>query len=571
MNAMEQKNKMVIYQVFPRWFGNLRPSPVMNGSLAENGVGKFSAFTPLALSKIKELGVTHAWYTGVIEHDTKTDYTMFGIRKDHSAVVKGKAGSPYAIKDYYDIDPDLADNIQNRMSEFEDLVKRTHEAGMKVIIDFVPNHMARQYFSDAREPFVAGLRPERISIKAFDVNNNFYYLPGQTLTLRFDPQREEDFAYSEFPAKVTGNNHFDAYPSQNEWYETVKLNYGVDYMHGGACHFNTIPNTWEKMLEILLFWADKGVDGFRCDMAEMVPVEFWNWVIPQVKKVRDVILRLWPECIIRMINQEYVYAGHFDLCDKSWSLPVVRAVMYGQAQLSNISHCWQSLEGIQKNMLNFLENHDEQRVASDFFAGDARPGIPGMIVSAAMNTNPVMIYSGQELGERGMDAEGFSGRDGRTTIFDYWSVESLRNWNNNGLFDGAKLTPAERSLREMYAKLLNVVRSEPVIVEGAFYDLMYANSGNPYFNPNRQYAFLRKWKNEVLLVVVNFDRADQCVWVNIPVEAFKALDFEDNKPAELTDLLTGETTISTLTDAYPYQVKLPAYSGKMLKFSFLHK
>ena len=570
MNAMEQKNKMVIYQVFPRWFGNLRPSPVMNGSLAENGVGKFSAFTPLALSKIKELGVTHVWYTGVIEHATKTDYTMFGIRKDHSAVVKGKAGSPYAIKDYYDIDPDLADNIQNRMSEFEDLVKRTHEAGMKVIIDFVPNHVARQYFSDAREPFVEDLGQTDNVSKAFDVNNNFYYLPGQTLTLRFDPQREEDFAYSEFPAKVTGNNHFDAYPSQNDWYETVKLNYGVDYMHGGACHFNTIPNTWEKMLEILLFWADKGVDGFRCDMAEMVPVEFWNWVIPQVKKVRDVIF------IAEVYNPDeyrnYIYTGHFDyLYDKVGLYDTVRAVMCGQAPASNISHCWQSLEGIQKNMLNFLENHDEQRVASDFFAGDARPGIPGMIVSAAMNTNPVMIYSGQELGERGMDAEGFSGRDGRTTIFDYWSVESLRNWNNNGLFDGAKLTPAERSLREMYAKLLNVVRSEPVIVEGAFYDLMYANSGNPYFNPNRQYAFLRKWKNEVLLVVVNFDRADQCVWVNIPVEAFKALDFEDNKPAELTDLLTGETTISTLTDAYPYQVKLPAYSGKMLKFSFLHK
>ena len=569
MNAMEQKNKMVIYQVFPRWFGNLRPSPVMNGSLAENGVGKFSAFTPLALSKIKELGVTHVWYTGVIEHATKTDYTMFGIRKDHSAVVKGKAGSPYAIKDYYDIDPDLADNIQNRMSEFEDLVKRTHEAGMKVIIDFVPNHVARQYFSDAREPFVEDLGQTDNVSKAFDVNNNFYYLPGQTLTLRFDPQREEDFAYSEFPAKVTGNNHFDAYPSQNDWYETVKLNYGVDYMHGGACHFNTIPNTWEKMLEILLFWADKGVDGFRCDMAEMVPVEFWNWVIPQVKKVRDVIF------IAEVYNPDeyrnYIYTGHFDyLYDKVGLYDTVRAVMCGQAPASNISHCWQSLEGIQKNMLNFLENHDEQRVASDFFAGDARPGIPGMIVSAAMNTNPVMIYSGQELGERGMDAEGFSGRDGRTTIFDYWSVESLRNWNN-GLFDGAKLTPAERSLREMYAKLLNVVRSEPVIVEGAFYDLMYANSGNPYFNPNRQYAFLRKWKNEVLLVVVNFDRADQCVWVNIPVEAFKALDFEDNKPAELTDLLTGETTISTLTDAYPYQVKLPAYSGKMLKFSFLHK
>lgn len=568
MNAMEQKNKMVIYQVFPRWFGNLRPSPVKNGSLAENGVGKFSAFTPLALSKIKELGSTHVWYTGVIEHATKTDYTIFGIRKDHSAVVKGNAGSPYAIKDYFDIDPDLADNVQNRMSEFEELLKRTHEAGMKVIIDFVPNHVARQYFSDSRESFVEDLGQTDNVSKAFDVHNNFYYLPGQPLTLRFDPQREEDFAYSEFPAKVTGNNHFDAYPSQNDWYETVKLNYGVDYMNGGVCHFDTIPSTWEKMLEILLFWAGKGVDGFRCDMAEMVPVEFWNWVIPLVKKAHDVIF------IAEIYNPDeyrnYIYTGHFDyLYDKVGLYDTVRAVMCGQAPATNISHSWQSLEGIQRNMLNFLENHDEQRIASDFFAGDPRPGIPGLIVSAAMNTNPVMIYSGQELGEPGMDEEGFSGRDGRTTIFDYWSVASLRNWNNNGHFDGAKLTPAQRSLREMYGKILNVVRVEPVIVEGSFYDLMYANADNPYFNPNRQYAFLRKWKNEVLLVVVNFDHADQCVWVNIPVEAFKALGFEDNKPARLTDLLTGESSISTLTDAYPYQVKLPAYSGKMLKFSFL--
>lgn len=569
MNAMEQKNKMVIYQVFPRWFGNLRPSPVKNGSLAENGVGKFSAFTPLALSKIKELGSTHVWYTGVIEHATKTDYTMFGIRKDHSAVVKGNAGSPYAIKDYFDIDPDLADNVRNRMSEFEELLKRTHEAGMKVIIDFVPNHVARQYFSDAREPFVEDLGQMDNVSKAFDVHNNFYYLPGQPLTLRFDPQREEDFAYSEFPAKVTGNDHFDAYPSQNDWYETVKLNYGVDYMNGGVCHFNTIPSTWEKMLEILLFWAGKGVDGFRCDMAEMVPVEFWNWVIPLVKKAHDVIF------IAEIYNPDeyrnYIYTGHFDyLYDKVGLYDTVRAVMCGQAPATNISHSWQSLEGIQRNMLNFLENHDEQRIASDYFAGDPRPGIPGLIVSAAMNTNPVMIYSGQELGEPGMDEEGFSGRDGRTTIFDYWSVASLRNWNNNGHFDGAKLTPAQRSLREMYGKILNVVRVEPVIVEGTFYDLMYANADNPYFNPNRQYAFLRKWRNEVLLVVVNFDHADQCVWVNIPVEAFKALGFEDNKPARLTDLLTGESSISTLTDAYPYQVKLPAYSGKMLKFSFLN-
>ncbi|WP_075556207.1 alpha-amylase family glycosyl hydrolase [Parabacteroides timonensis] len=563
---MKQKDKMIIYQVFPRWFGNSTFPLVKNGSIAENGVGKFSAFTPTALAKIKELGTTHVWYTGVIEHATQTDYTAYQIRKDHSAVVKGKAGSPYAIKDYYDIDPDLADRVPNRMKEFEALVKRTHDAGMKVIIDFVPNHVAREYHSDARLSFVEDLGQHDNTTKAFDINNNFYYIPGQPLQLHFGAN-QEDFEYSEFPAKVTGNNHFDAAPDRNDWYETVKLNYGVDYVNGGICHFNPIPNTWTKMLDILLFWAGKGIDGFRCDMAEMVPVEFWNWVIPKVKEKHDV-------CFIAEVYnpneyRNYIFNGHFDyLYDKVGLYDTIRAVMCNQAPATNISGCWQALEGIQPHMLNFLENHDEQRVASYFFAGDPRPGIPGMILSATMNTNPVMIYSGQELGEPGMDEEGFSGRDGRTTIFDYWSVESLRNWINDGAFDGGKLTSEQRLLRTKYAKILNIAKTEQVITLGAFYDLMYANSRNPYFNANRQYVFMRKYLNEVLLVVVNFDKSEQTVRVKIPSEAFHSLGFDDNRAAVLTDLLTGETSISTLTAACPFQLTLPAYSGKLLKFTY---
>ncbi|RHJ93460.1 alpha-amylase family glycosyl hydrolase [Parabacteroides bouchesdurhonensis] len=566
-NAIREKEKMTIYQVFPRWFGNLKTTLVKNGDKTENGTGKFSDFTPGVLAKIKELGITHVWYTGVIEHATKTDYTAYGIRKDHSAVVKGKAGSPYAIKDYYDVDPDLADHVNERMAEFEDLVRRTHDAGMKVIMDFVPNHVARQYYSDARLSYVQDLGQQDNTSKAFDPNNNFYYMPGQALILHFGA-KEEDFEYSEFPAKVTGNNCFSTSPGKNDWYETVKLNYGIDYMNGGSYHFDPRPDTWNKMLDILLFWAGKGIDGFRCDMAEMVPVEFWNWVISEVKKAHKDIL-----FIAEVYNPDeyrnYIYTGHFDyLYDKVGLYDTVRAVMCGQSPASDISYCWQSLEGIQKNMLNFLENHDEQRIASDFFAGDPRPGIPGMIVSAAMNTNPVMIYSGQELGERGMDEEGFSGRDGRTTIFDYWSVSSLRNWINDWTFDGTKLTEDQKRLREMYARLLNIVRTEPVIVNGEFYDLMYVNKSNPYFNSHRQYAFMRKYENEVLLVVVNFDKIEQTVRIELPPEVFKALHIRDNKAAQLTDLLTGERSVSTLTDAFPYQVTIPACSGRMLKFTY---
>lgn len=558
--------KMIIYQVFPRWFGNTNTKPVRNGSLEENGVGKFSDFTPLALSKIKELGTTHIWYTGVIEHATQTDYTAYHIQKDHRAVVKGKAGSPYAIKDYYDIDPDLADHVENRMEEFEALVARTHDAGMKVIIDFVPNHVARQYHSDAQYNFIEELGQNDNTSKAFDPNNNFYYIPGQPLTLPFTND-DEGLGYSEFPAKATGNDRFDAFPNCNDWYETVKLNYGVDYLNGRNKHFDPIPNTWHKMLDILRFWASKQIDGFRCDMAEMVPVEFWEWAIPLVKKDYPVIF------IAEVYNpaeyRNYIFNGHFDyLYDKVGLYDTLRAVICGQAPASNIPACWQSLEGIQSHMLNFLENHDEQRLASDFFAKDPSAGISGLMVSALMNTNPMMIYSGQELGERGMDEEGFSGIDGRTTIFDYWSVSTLRNWKNGGKYDGGKLTEKQKQLRQQYAAILNIAKNEPAITQGSFFDLMYTNEKNRFFNNRNQYAFLRKHKNEVILVVANFTHSEQNVWVNIPEDAFKALDIKDNEAAMLKDLLTGTETISTLTTAWPFKVKLEACSGKVLKFTY---
>ena len=558
--------KMIIYQVFPRWFGNTNTKPVRNGSLEENGVGKFSDFTPLALSKIKELGTTHIWYTGVIEHATQTDYTAYHIQKDHRAVVKGKAGSPYAIKDYYDIDPDLADHVENRMEEFEALVARTHDAGMKVIIDFVPNHVARQYHSDAQYNFIEELGQNDNTSKAFDPNNNFYYIPGQPLTLPFTND-DEGLGYSEFPAKATGNDRFDAFPNCNDWYETVKLNYGVDYLNGRSKHFDPIPNTWHKMLDILRFWASKQIDGFRCDMAEMVPVEFWEWAIPLVKKDYPVIF------IAEVYNpaeyRNYIFNGHFDyLYDKVGLYDTLRAVICGQAPASNIPACWQSLEGIQSHMLNFLENHDEQRLASDFFAKDPSAGISGLMVSALMNTNPMMIYSGQELGERGMDEEGFSGLDGRTTIFDYWSVSTLRNWKNGGKYDGGKLTEKQKQLRQQYAAILNIAKNEPAITQGSFFDLMYTNEKNRFFNNRNQYAFLRKHKNEVILVVANFTHSEQNVWVNIPEDAFKALDIKDNEAAMMKDLLTGTETISTLTTAWPFKVKLEACSGKVLKFTY---
>jgi glycosidase len=501
--------KISIYQVLPRLFGNRNPHPIPNGSIEENGCGKLSAFTGTVLKEIKKMGFNHIWYTGLLEHATQTDYADFGIQKDHSAIVKGKAGSPYAIKDYYNIDPDLAEDVPKRMTEFEELVKRTHQAGLKVIIDFVPNHVAREYHSESKPAGIEDLGASDNKQTTFAPDNNFYYIPGQTFELD---------TYREYPAKATGNDCFSAHPNRNDWYETVKLNYGIDYLNGEQTHFSPSPSTWEKMRDILLFWAGKGIDGFRCDMAEMVPVEFWGWAIPQIKQEHPAILFI-AEVYNPHQYRNYLHNGKFDyLYDKVGLYDTLRGIIIGWQPASDITHCRQAVDDIQSQMLNFLENHDEQRIASDFFAGNPAKALPALVVSATMNTNPFMVYFGQELGERGMDAEGFSGCDGRTSIFDYWSIPSFRD----------ELSNSQKKLRNYYKKVLQLCTQSKAIREGKFYDLMYVNPRNEHFNPDKQFAYLRGHEEELLLIIANFDEKEVDVNVFLPAHAFDYFGIKEN-------------------------------------------
>lgn len=556
-------SKFTIYQVLPRLFGNDNSTNKINGSIEENGCGKFNHFTSKALKEIKALGITHIWYTGIIEHATQTDYSVFGIKKDHPTVVKGKAGSPYAIKDYYDVDPDLAVDVENRMKEFQNLVARTHKADMKVIIDFVPNHVAREYCSDAKLKGVRDLGENDDKTMAFSSQNNFYYLPGQSFSPNFDLA-----GYEEYPAKATGNDQFTASPSVNDWYETVKLNYGVDYVNGRLNYFDPIPDTWLKMCDILLFWASKKVDGFRCDMAEMVPVEFWQWAIPKVKeKYPDIIF------IAEVYNpaeyRSYINNGKFDyLYDKVGMYEKLRDVTSKNYPVRDITYAWQALGGIEDKMLNFLENHDEQRIGSGFFSGDGMYAKPAMIVAATLTKAPVMIYFGQELGEQGMEIAGFSGLDGRTTIFDYFSLESIRNWTNEGKFNENKLSAEQKELRDFYKKLLNITLNEKAITDGKMFDLEYANLENQLFNSHEQYAYFRKYENELLLFVLNFDDKHLKTEVRFPAEAFQYLEIGDGETYSCKNLLDENELIPdvVLSSSANFTIEMPAWTGKILKF-----
>ena len=541
---------MTIYQVFTRLFGNDKADCVPSGTKQQNGCGTMQAFTAKALEQIRSLGCTHIWFTGVIEHASKTDYSAYGIAVDNPDVVKGEAGSPYAIRDYYDIDPDLAKDPAKRIREFELLVERTHKAGLKVIIDFVPNHVARQYHSDAKPEGVRDLGEDDDTSLSYSPDNNFYYLPGEPLHLDNILPRS---TYREVPAKATGNDRFTAWPDKNDWYETVKLNYG--------------PNTYHKMLHILLYWAAKGIDGFRCDMAEMVPVEFWEWAVPQVKAAYPDIIFI-AEVYNPSLYRDYIHRGHFDyLYDKVGLYDTLLNVCRGQSTQS-ITDCWQAVDDIRSHMLNFLENHDEPRLASRFLLRDAETAIPALLTSSLM-PSPFMLYFGQELGERGMDAEGFSGLDGRTTIFDYWSVPTIRRWRNKGRFDGQLLTAEETALRSTYQRILRL-REEQEWARGGFYDLMYVN---PHLH--RCYAFLRYspiaqdgQERPFALVIANFSETEETITLNLPYHLFELTGLKERAEVILVDMLSGGWYTLPFTSAEAMLVTIPAHSGLVLSENF---
>jgi glycosidase len=542
----EQFDRPVIYQLLPRLFTNTNRNNKKFGTLTENGCGKLNHITKHALRQIRKQGTTHIWFTGLLEHAGCTSYPQHNIESDNPEVVKGIAGSPYAIRDYYDIDPDLADNIPLRMDEFKSLVKRCHEMKLGVIMDFVPNHVARSYHSDSKPKGVADLGEYDNNKKAFLPTNNFYYLPDENLVL---PEQLKQLPYvvasgkepyHEFPAKATGNDRFTARPDINDWYETVKLNYGVDYSDHGKKYFDPIPDTWIKMYDILLFWASMNIDGFRCDMAEMVPVEFWNWVIPQIKEKYPEIL-----FIAEIYNPDayrlYIEEGRFDfLYDKVGLYDTLRMVMAGEKPARHITYEWQKLDGLDPYMLRFIENHDEQRIASHQFAGSDRAGWPAMAVSALMNKGPVMIYSGQESGEPGSGETGFSGEDGRTSIFDYCHMPMHLNWVNDGKFDGGGFSEDQKMNYKFYTRLLNLCHHE-VFRKGSFYDIMWYNEDGEFFNGNHLYTFLRYYKGQAFLVVANFNKEHtHPIKIKFPPDLIKLMGQDGNQLISGRDILSGQ-------------------------------
>ena len=549
--------KINVYQVFTRLFGNTKTTNKPWGKLEENGVGKFNDFTDQALEGIKALGITHVWYTGVLHHAMVTGYPDLGIPGDDPDVVKGRAGSPYSVKDYYNVNPDLATDPSRRLEEFEALVERTHRHGLKVIIDIVPNHVARVYHSitlpDGVEDFGASDDVSNEYLK----DNNFYYIPGQPFrvpewrdgyqVLGGENHPKADGYFREDPAKWTGNGSRSPQPDMNDWYEAVKVNFGIkpdgskdfEELPAGYEHEpyqahhefwqdKQVPDSWKKFRDIALYWIGKGVDGFRYDMAEMVPVEFWSYMNSAIKMAKPDAFLL-AEIYQPQIYRDYLQKGKMDyLYDKVQLYDSLKAILQGHGSTDAIADIQNDLGDIEHHMVHFLENHDEQRIASPGFAGDARKGMPGMVVSATISTSPTMLYFGQEVGEPGAEDPGF-GAPTRTSIFDYIGVPHHQRWMNGGAFDGAALSPEEKELRAFYARLLNFTKHSEGLT-GEYREIHSHNRVNTQWYNDRVFSYVR-WKGEDrLLIVCNFDANEGFGFdLRVPAGIISAWGLEDGE------------------------------------------
>ena len=571
MNGVHKESvsnkKEVVYQVFTRLFGNKNTTNKPWGTIEENGVGKFNDFTIKALSEIKDLGVTYIWYTGVPHHALIRDYTAIGVSNDDPEVVKGRAGSPYAVKDYYNVNPDLAVDPANRLAEFEDLIARTHNAGMKVIIDIVPNHIARKYEGRNNPKGVKDFGEDDDRSVEYKRDNNFYYIPNASFEIpdTAKPLNGEsnpliDGKFEENPAKWTGNGSRLAKPDKNDWYETVKVNYGVRpdgskdfpqlpegfYSKSYQEHYDfwkgkEVPNSWIKFRDIALYWTAKGVDGFRYDMAEMVPVEFWSYMNSSIK-MKNPKAFLLAEVYNPGEYRNYIHLGKMDyLYDKVETYDKLKDVIQGKSLPDGLSDIQNGIADIEHNMLQFLDNHDEQRLASPEFAGSPEKGKPLMVVSTTISSSPTMIYFGQEVGEAANENAGF-GTHSRTSIFDYIGVPNHQRWMNNGKFDGGQLSQQEKELRDFYKRLLNFSITSSALM-GTYQEIQNINRQNTAGFDSGIYAFTRWSQTEKLIIVSNFSWLTTSNFeLKVPADIIRKWNLKDGSYT-LTDQLYKESII----------------------------
>ena len=577
-------DRVRIYQLLPRLFGNINETRKPNGTIQENGVGKFADLNEKALRALRGMGFTHLWLTGILAQASASDYRACGLPADDPDLLKGLAGSPYAIKDLFDLCPDYALDPANRRAEFVALLERIHAHGLRALIDFAPNHVARSHRSTIRPDLEFGARDDRGQF--FAPQNNFFWLqrdsPGGGPPLRLPTVSDSGewlsstclalaagdglFADELAAGRVAGNNAASWRPSMNDWYETAKLNYGFDFTTGTRAYPNEdqpdapIPDTWQKMDAVLAHWQGLGVDGFRCDMAHMVPPEFWAWAVHRARQRHPATFfvgEAYDNDPMKVgadsVMVDLLSAG-FDAVYDDPAYKTLKGIYEGDCWANDLDAVLGAAdrEYVFQNALRYAENHDEVRLAGRNQWGRLGPqvGRPVSAILFGLSRGPLLLYSGQEVGEPADGAEGFGSDDARTTIFDYWSMPELVKWVNGHRYDGGRLSVEQQRLREFYARLVQLV-AEPAFGDGDFFGLNGANRDNPHFGrlPGETtsghwlYAFLRSdpARDQRFLVVVNLHPSAifESVRIAVPPEAIRFIRVEGQRGVRFVERLSS--------------------------------
>jgi len=313
----------------------------------------------------------------------------------------------------------------------------------------------------------------------------------------------------------------------------VKLNYGHDFRKGANTSeledLDSVPDTWLKLDQVIEYWQSMGVDGFRCDMAHMVPISFWKWLVARGRD-RDEHVYFTGEAYdsdpTKLTEGNVLHQlldSGFDSVYDSRSYDLVKGIYEEGKWANDLDELLWDHKRLHK-MLRYIENHDEVRVASPGNWGDWGASVGKAATAVIMGTgrSGMLLYSGQEVAENAAEAEGFSKADGRSSIFDYWSGEQLCKWTNQLKFDGGRLDQYQQDLRAWYAWWYNLMH-EPEFRCGEVFGLNNYNKENTKFgrlegetvSGHWIYAYLRYTEELISLVVVNLH--PEIEWENLTV------------------------------------------------------
>jgi len=373
--------------------------------------GTFRAFES-HLPRLKELGIDVLWLMPV---------NPIGVKNR-----KGVLGSYYSVKDYMSINPEFG-----TMDDFKHLVDQVHQQGMKIIIDWVPNH------SSWDNPLTVS-HPE-------------FYL----------------------------HDSLGGFVSPFDWTDVIRF----DYSNPGLRKYMTDAMKW--------WYTQTGIDGFRCDVAHMVPVDFWNDLRASLDSIRPVFL-------VAEADQPFLHEKAFDVT-YDWKFHhIMNSIASGKMDATMVKKHFAWVDSVYPGdsyLMQFTSNHDENSWNGTEYERMGDGALCFAVLAATIPDIP-LVYTGQE-----------AGLNKRLKFFEKDTI----NWGNY-------------SLTSFYQKLIGLKKRNNALRNG--------DGGRPVFlstgRDSAVVAFVRKGDDDKILVLCNLSPLPQAIVIK-----------NDLLPGEYNEVFTG--------------------------------